>query len=272
MPDATPGNTSDTRVGIASGQIDAESPEIALPDLDISLIRVEPGHFHQGCADGCGAERPTRSVRITTQFWIFRNLVTQELFESVMHRNPSYHCGERLPVDSVSWHEASAFCANLTVYARAHGLLGDDALFRLPREAEWEYACRTPAGAGDSAGATPEPAPVYGFGNDPAELDEYAWYVSNSGGQTHPVGEKRPNARELYDMHGNVGEWCSDWFGAYLSEDQCDPAGPAIGVRRVRRGGCWASTAPHCRGTDRVGVLPGCRCAMIGFRPVLVRP
>lgn len=127
-------------------------------------------------------------------------------------------------------------------------------MYRLPTEAEWEYACR--------AGATTD----YSFGNSDAELGDYGWYDENSGGKTHPVGKKKPNAWGLYDMHGNVWEWCQDWHGDYPSGSVTDPTGPVSGSRRVYRGGSWLNVAWFCRSADRDGDAPANRSHYLGFR------
>jgi formylglycine-generating enzyme required for sulfatase activity len=128
--------------------------------------------------------------------------------------------------------------------------------FRLPTEAQWEYACR--------AGSTTR----YCFGDDDSELGEYAWYAANSGNTTHPVGEKKPNAWGLYDMHGNVWEWCQDWYdsGYYAKSPTDDPTGAATGSDRVYRGGSWGNPAGLCRSADRLGSGPGGRGSFLGFR------
>ena len=126
--------------------------------------------------------------------------------------------------------------------------------YRLPTEAEWEYAAR--------AGTTT----AYSFGNDKSQLSQYAWYGDNSGGQTHPVGKLKPNAWELYDMHGNVWEWVQDWYGPYTAGAAVDPEGPSSGSNRVIRGGGWDDGAGNCRSTYRVNWPPGYRFGRLGFR------
>jgi len=148
---------------------------------------------------------------------------------------------ERHPVVSVSWEDATAFCAWLAARTTQP--------VRLPTEAEWEYACR--------AGTTGE---RYG------EINLIAWYGENSNDQTHPVGEKMPNARDLHDMLGNVWEWCGDWWGSYAATDQVDPAGPSSGSGRVLRGGSWFSYARHVRAALRNLSSPDYRGADFGFR------
>ena len=126
--------------------------------------------------------------------------------------------------------------------------------FRLPTEAEWEYACR----AGDDS--------AYSFGNDARQLGEHAWFGGNSGGKTHPVGRKTPNAWGLFDMHGSVWEWCSDWYGNYPRRSMVDPAGPDGGRGRVLRGGSWNDQAGRCRAAYRLSVDPSIKNPSLGFR------
>jgi formylglycine-generating enzyme required for sulfatase activity len=146
----------------------------------------------------------------------------------------------------------------LTGKERAAGRLPVGYEYRLPTEAEWEYGCR--------AGTTT----VFSFGDDESKLGEYGWYNSNSSNTTHPVGEKKPNGWGLYDVHGNVFEWCQDWRGDYPGGSVTDPQGAATGSYRVRRGGYWYSGAGYCRSEYRNDFdEPGSRSDGVGFRPVL---
>jgi formylglycine-generating enzyme required for sulfatase activity len=129
--------------------------------------------------------------------------------------------------------------------------------YRLPTEAEWEYACR----AGSKS--------AYSFGESSKSLGDYAWFGGNSNGQTHPVGEKKANAWGLYDMHGNVWEWCSDWYGDYPKGAVSDPVGIREGSYRVLRGGCWSNEAANCRSANRVRITPDDRNDYLGFRLAL---
>jgi hypothetical protein len=164
--------------------------------------------------------------------------VTQKQYEAVMGSNPSRCKGANNPVDNVSWYEAVAFCAKLSSL-RAEVAAGR--IYRLPTEAEWEYACR--------AGTTTE----YSFGDDERDLGKYEWFKDNSGDTTHAVGEKLPNGWGLYDMHGNVWEWCSDEEGS----------------DRVFRGGSWSSSAGNCRSAYRFNYDPSYRVSFLGFRLAL---
>jgi formylglycine-generating enzyme required for sulfatase activity len=168
------------------------------------------------------------------------------------------------PVESVTWDDATAYCAGLTQRERMAGRIGTNAVYRLPTEAEWEYACR---------GWT---STRYSYGDDPGytNLTAYAWYGDNSGGTTHPVGQKVANPWGLYDMHGNVWEWCQDWFDTYPGGMAVDPRGPATGSLRVIRGGSWSSRgrwgfAWLCRSADRNHGPPDVWDYGVGFRVVL---
>jgi formylglycine-generating enzyme required for sulfatase activity len=180
--------------------------------------------------------------------------VTQAQWEAVIRNNPSGFKGADLPVEQVSWDDAMAFCRRLTERERAAGRLPDGYVYTLPTEAQWEYACR--------AGTT---GPYAGDGN----LDDMGWYSQNSGNTTHPVGQKRPNAWGLYDMHGNVWEWCRDWYGNYPGGLVRDPTGPASGSYRVNRGGCWNYPATECHSASRYFLGPGDRLYFFGFRLAL---
>ena len=194
--------------------------------------------------------------------------VTQALYEAVIGSDPSHFKGADLPVHRVSWYDAIEFCNRLSeraglrpCYARD----GDDVRwdreadgYRLPTEAEWEYAAR--------AGTTT----AYSFGDDPAELGEYAWYVDNAEQRVHPAGEKRPNPWGLHDVHGKVWEWCWDWHGGYPSTPQRDPAGAGVGVGRVLRGGGYWDVAESLRSANRFRYRPSVRGVFIGFRCVRV--
>ena len=163
------------------------------------------------------------------------------------------------PVERVSWNDAINYCAKLTEKEHQAGRLPSEYVYRLPTEAEWEYAAR--------AGSTAR----FSYGDDPGytKLKDYAWYDSNSSSTTHPVGQKLANAWGLYDMAGNVWEWCLDWYGKYPGGNVTDPRGPASGSPRVFRGGSWDSVAWHCRSAIRYGGDPGGRYGIFGFRVVL---
>ena len=177
---------------------------------------------------------------------------TQGQWEFVMGSNPSDFKGANRPVEVVRWSDAVEYCRKLTVKQRGEGLLPVGWEWRLPTEAEWEYAAR----AGKNGVR-------YG------ELDTIAWWSGNSGSETHAVGGKPANAWGLHDMMGNVFEWCSDWSGDYPTESVTDPTGPSSGSFRVSRGGSWCGEAGYVRSASRLRGVPGDRCYNLGFRPAL---
>ena len=167
---------------------------------------------------------------------------------------PSTWKDDDRPVQQVSWNNAVEFCRQLSALPEERTV---GRVYRLPTEAEWEYACR--------AGSTT----VFSFGDDLSRLGEYGWSGGNSGGQTRPVGKKKSNEWFLYDMHGNVAEWCSDWFGRYQKGLLTDPQGPSGGSRRVLRGGSWNSPNWNCRSANRDWFEPSYRSNLLGFRLAL---
>jgi formylglycine-generating enzyme required for sulfatase activity len=176
--------------------------------------------------------------------------LTQGQWERIMGSNPSYFekYGNDCPVENVSWNDVQEFIRKLNQKE------GTDK-YRLPTEAEWEYAARSCRKAEVYAGTSSESA-----------LGDYAWYDANSGNKTHPVGRKQPNGLGLYDMSGNVWEWCRDWYGNYPSGSVTDPTGPSSGSHRVIRGGSWRVSAGDCRSALRRSVTPGVSYFGVGFR------
>jgi formylglycine-generating enzyme required for sulfatase activity len=246
-----------TRVEVALEEIRGPQPgqRLTIPDLGLTLMPISPGTFQMGSASGGDSdERPVTRVTISRPFWLGATEVTQRQWQAVMGNNPSNFKGENLPVEQVSWNEAMEFCRKLTERERAAGRLPEGYVYTLPTEAQWEYAAR--AGTTGDYGGT-------------GRLDDMGWYTSNSGGSTKPVGTKQANAWGLYDMHGNVWEWCLDWYGTYPGGSVTDTTGPASGSPRVRRGGSWWGTADNCRSAVRFGHTPGNRFANLGFRPAL---
>jgi formylglycine-generating enzyme required for sulfatase activity len=223
--------------------------------LTMELVLIAAGQFLMGAPaweqDAQSREKPQHRVRLTQPFYLAKYPVTQEQWQAVMGYNPSRFKALNGPVEQVSWDDCQAFLSKLN---GRHGTTG--ATFRLPTEAEWEYACR----AGSST--------RWCFGDDEATLGNYAWYYANSGRSTHPVGQKRPNAWGLYDVHGNVWEWCADWYDGdyYRTSASRDPKGPHSGDYRVLRGGSWAYDPWGTRSTFRHWDTPGGRDDNCGFR------
>jgi formylglycine-generating enzyme required for sulfatase activity len=198
-------------------------------------------------------------VTISKPFYLGKYEVTQEQWMAVMGSNPSGFKGRTNPVENVSWNDVQEFIKRLNVKEGTNK-------YRLPTEMEWEYAAR--AGT-DTA---------FFFMKDPKTYDEvepfldaYAWYNKNSGGTTHPIGQKKANPWGLYDIYGNVWEWVADWYSEKLPQDReiTDPRGPAQGSYRVIRGGAWYDDAELCRSSNRGGYTPGLRRSLIGFRLAL---
>ena len=248
--------------GLAASSGGAGQKEIA-NTIGVKMELIGPGSFVMGSTTGPGDERPAHRVELTKGFYMGVTEVTQEQWESVMPDNRSRYKGVDRPVTNVTLEDCVEFCKLLTKKERAQGKLPEGAEYRLPTEAEWEYACR----AGSEAN--------YGFGDSETDLGEYAWYRENSG-RTQPVGTKKPNAWGLFDMHGNVWEWCSDWYGSYSAEETEDPTGAPAGAKRVFRGGSWGSTAAYCRSAARnkcQGDNPKhYRLSGLGFRLVRTLP
>ena len=222
--------------------------------VEFKMIKVEGGTFSMGATSEQGSdadddEKPAHSVTLS-DYYIGETEVTQELWEAVMGSNPSYFEGDnQRPVENVSWNDCQKFIKKL------NRLTGKE--FRLPTEAEWEYAAR---GGKYSRGYK------YSGSNN---ADEVAWYDSNSGSKTHPVKTKKDNELGLYDMSGNVWEWCNDWWGCYQSNSQTNPTGPSEGESRVLRGGGWCYFDMGVRVSRRDYLTPGYRHIIIGLRLAL---
>ena len=227
--------------------------------VKMRMVLIAPGEFMMGSPDTekdrWGKEEgPVHRVRITKPFYAGIYDVTQEQYKATMGDNPSKFTGDNNPVEMVSWNDATDFCKKATQKAGLE--------VRLPTEAEWEYACR--------AGTTTR----FSYGDDTNydELANYAWYSKNSDNKTHPVGEKLPNPWGLYDMHGNVWQWCQDWYGEkyYAESPNEDPKGPQIGAFRVLRGGSWSFYPLACRSASRLRHAPTTASYHHGFRVVVV--
>lgn len=220
--------------------------------IKYNMVWVDGGTFRMGATSEQGSEisdeKPVHSVTLSG-YYIGKTEVTQALWQAVMGSNPSYFEGDGLPVEQVSWDDCQKFIRKL------NSLTGQN--FRLPTEAEWEFACR---GGNNSRGYK------YSGSN---YIDNVAWYDGNSGDKTHPVATKSPNELGIYDMSGNVWEWCADWYGDYSSGRQTNPKGPYDGSIRVGRGGCWFNGAGNCRSSDRYDYYPTGRYGNLGLRLAL---
>lgn len=226
--------------------------------VTMEMLPIPAGSFMMGSNAGDASEKQVHPVTISKPFWMGKTEVTQAQYKQVTGETPSHFQGLENPVESVSWSDAVAFCRKLTERERQAGRLPEGFEYTLPTGAQWEYASR--------AGSSTE----YYFGDDADRLDEAAWYGENSGKETHPVAQKLPNAWGLYDMYGNVWEWCSDWYaGGYSPESVTDPQGPDLGTARVLRGGCMLSLASCCRSAERIRCAPSVTGSILGFRVCL---
>ncbi len=236
------------------------APTESKADAAEEMVLVPTGKFIMG--DETQVDATPHEVSVSS-FYMDKNLVTQEQYQKVMGENPSRWKGAKNPVEQMRWSDAARYC---NARSKAEGLEPCYNLqtwecnfqangYRLPTEAEWEYACR--------AGTTT----AYSFGNDPSKLGDYAWFDKNSGGKPQPVGRKPSNAWGLYDMHGNVWEWCNDFYQVdyYQQSPKEDPRGPKTGETKVVRGGAWKFSAETCRSGYRYNENPGYADVCFGY-------
>jgi formylglycine-generating enzyme required for sulfatase activity len=242
------------RIGSDSFYYRAAKSDLGPP----GFVKIPDGVFIMGSPlgeslQGKFTDEIQHSVTIQT-FWISDHEVTQSEYQSIMGNNPSGYIGSDRPVERVGWNDAVLYCQKLTERERLAGRIRANQTFRLPREAEWEYAAR----AGN-------PSARYG------DLNTIAWWKNNSINQTHIVKQKTPNAWGLYDMLGNVEEWCSDWYGPYSVTDSVNPTGPLTGTRKIYRGGSFTSDSENLRAASRnkLGGEPYSFASTVGFRVVL---
>lgn len=244
--------------------LQAQAPKEITNSIGMKLVLIPKGTFIMGSPieeEGRYDNEVQHKVTISKDYYLGVTEVTQGQYEKVMGTNPSNFQKQVIlnkdssmyPVEKVTWEDAVSFCKRLSE-------LPDEKkagrVYRLPTEAEWEYACRA------------ESETAFHFGGSSKLSDDFAWF-GNSNKQTHPVGQKKPNAWGLYDMHGNVFEWCGDWFNEYPKGAVSDPTGPKEGVLRVFRGGSWQSGAASGRSATRFFTAPFGRGDWIGFRVAL---
>jgi acetoin utilization deacetylase AcuC-like enzyme/formylglycine-generating enzyme required for sulfatase activity len=214
------------------------------------MVLIPAGTFRMGSEGQAADERPVHEVKLTA-FFMDRFEVVQTEFKKYQISDPSHFKGDRQPLEQINWTDAALYCNERSMAEGLQPCYHEETWdcnfeatgYRLPTEAEWEYACR--------AGTETK----YSFGNNAGQLAAYAWFADNSGKATHPVGEKKPNGWGLYDMHGNVAEWCNDRYDPnyYAQSPAENPRGPAEGQERVLRGGAWNSNADACRSAYRAG-------------------
>jgi formylglycine-generating enzyme required for sulfatase activity len=239
--------------GRSLSHVDVVALKTLQPTSGGEMVLIPEGTFIMGDAEGRGDEAPPHSVSVSS-FYMDKTAVTQELYERVMGVNPSKRKEKNNPVERTQWTDAARFCNKCSAMEgltpcydlQTWGCNFAADGYRLPTEAEWEYACR--------AGSTAK----YWCGDTEADLPEYAWYKPHSKGKPQPVGQKRPNRWGLYDMHGNVWQWCNDYYGEnyYADSTKENPRGPVSGKERVLRGGAWDCTADKCRAAYRFKEFP----------------
>ena len=247
-------STSSTSLNAVGSSTSGSVITIPVKDgVNIEMVKVEAGSFNMGATPEMKKpyywEKPVHRVTLTNDYYIGKYEVTQALWQAVMGSNPSYFKGDDLPVEQVSWNDCQDFISKLNAMTGKR--------FRLPSEAEWEYAAR---GGKKSRGYQ------YSGSNT---LGDVAWYEGNSGSKTHAVGTKQPNELGIYDVTGNVWEWCQDRDGSYSSSPQTNPTGAASGSFRVDRGGGWCHSAGDCRTSFSLVGAPGIRYYGLGLRLVL---
>ena len=247
-------STSSTSLNAVGSSTSGSVITIPVKDgISIEMVKVEAGSFDMGATPEMKKpydwEKPVHRVTLTNNYYIGKYEVTQALWQAVMGSNPSYFKGDDLPVEQVSWNDCQDFISKLNAMTGKR--------FRLPSEAEWEYAAR---GGKKSRGYQ------YSGSNT---LGDVAWYYGNSGPKTHAVGTKQPNELSIYDMSGNVWEWCQDWYDSYSSSPQTNPTGALSGSDRVCRGGSLDDSAGGCRTSYRGCYTPDCRYNNLGLRLVL---
>ena len=259
-------NTSVNSITISnSGTVTVEHLVLFTPSstytnsLGQTFKLIPPGTFIMGSPEdelGRNTDETSHQVTLSGQFYMQTTEVTQGQWEKVMGSNPSHFssCGTDCPVETVSWHDVQQFITLLNTKG--------EGTYRLPTEAEWEYALRA-----GTLTAFPNGAITNTQCDDP-NLTEIGWYCGNSDDTTHPFAQKQPNAWGLYDMNGNVYEWCRDFYETYPSGPAIDPKGPFSGTYRVLRGGYWSIYAQYCRSATRDYMTPGYRHNGIGFRLV----
>jgi formylglycine-generating enzyme required for sulfatase activity len=263
------GSSETNRVGIPSKSQSNPSEVEDLPkifnSIGMELVLIPKGKFTMGSPaseEGRYENETEHEVTISKDYYLGVTEVTQGQYEKVIGVNPSFwqkrvirkSDSSMYPVEQVTWEDAVEFCKELSDLPEEKKA---GRVYRLPTEAEWEYACR----AGSKS--------AYSFGESSKLLGDYAWINENSNGRTHPVGEKKANAWGLYDMQGNVWEWCSDWYDEYPKGAVSDPTGPKEGSSRVFRGGGWDYEAALCRSAYRVRFDPSFRNDSLGFRVAL---
>ena len=236
-----------------SPTICGQQPKAITNSIGMKLVLIHAGSFTMGAPveeTGRRGDEAAHEVTISKSYYLGVYETTQREFEKVTGKNPSRSKGADNPVEMVSWDEATLFCSNLSQLPAENA---SGRTYRLPSEAEWEYACRAIS------------TTAYSFGDTP--IGNYAWFDEHRFSIPHPVGENKANRWGLFDMHGNVSEWCQDWYGSYPLGEATDPIGPIQGEERIMRGGCLYYTPAQCRSAYRESAKPKlARSSSVGFR------
>ena len=254
-PRTPPKKVSPASVNLSTSVV--EGKPFAISDLSMEMLWVKPGSFEMGSPSSeknRNVDETPHMATLTDGFWLGKHEVTQSQWEKVMGSNPSSFKGGDLPVETVPWTEVIAFCDKLTASERAAGRLPAGMAYQLPTETQWEYACR----AGTKT--------AFSFGDN---LTSDQANIRGGPGETTDVGKYPANGWGFYEMHGNVSEWCADWYGSYPSGAVSDPVGPAVGSYRVRRGGSWLYSASEARSAHRSRTEPALShyiSGSLGFR------
>ena len=251
-PRTPPKKVSSAPMNLSTSAV--EGKPFTIPDLSIEMLWVKPGTFEMGSPLGEAKRRDSETphtVTLSRGFYLGKHEVTQAQWQKVMGSNPSFFKGADRPVERVSWTDVTSFCDKLTELERKAGRLPAGMAYQLPTEAQWEYACR----AGTKT--------AFSFG---AELTSEQANISGGPGETVDLDKYPGNSWGFHDMHGNVFEWCADWYGAYPTGAVGDPVGPAVGSARVRRGGSWSHTASSARSAIRNWNGPAYSSINLGFR------
>lgn len=249
------------------------TPDVITTESGLEMVKIPGGWFEMGSSEGGDDESPVHKVWVSP-FWMDRYEVVQEQFKKFQFPDPSHFKNPKNPLDQMNWTDATMYCNERSLAEGLEPCYDEETWdcnfaangYRLPTEAEWEHACRART---DSQ---------YSFGSAIQKLKAHVWFADNSSGKTHPVGQKQPNPWGLYDMHGNVSEWCNDFYleDYYKQSPKRDPRGPAKGHERVLRGGAWNSSADSCRSTYRASdpsINDTCLASdAIGFRCVRNAP
>jgi len=273
MPLQDKGDLAGFRVALAPVPPSGDMTIPLSDDVNLDMIWIKSGTFMMGSPEdelGRDAEKEIQhQVTLTKAYWLGKYEVTQAQYEAIMETNPSKFKGADLPVEMVSWSDAKEFCKKLTEIEKEAGRLPEGYEYTLPTEAQWEYACRAGTTTAFNNG-TNIPSADQRSSEPCPNLDEVGWYKYNSNKTTHPAGQKQPNAWGLYDMHGNVSEWCLDvYWSTYPSTPVTDPTGADSGSYMVVRGGLWAGSASGCRSASRSSCMFYDCLNSVGFRVAL---